>query len=273
MPARSRRSQTATEEPCGSGQSRDSIEKDKAAQPALLAAAAARATAAAGSPMTARATQGPRRFIFKKPGNNAAAASRRAHKTSPASLLFHRAKYQKGDKINTYTGRIYMRGKPGYFKGGNEIFKTKVGNVMLVPNIKWNDELKLFTGQVHSAEEAIKVREAMKMVSEPDEKELTATGPTDEEIAAVFDFPEVDEVNINIIESFVTDDGEDTKAIGGNTYPWHQPLKALGFKFSRITMMWHGPVGTDTDEVEAKMDEYGFAVEKYADAEVDEQEE
>ena len=49
-------------------------------------------------------------------------------------------------------------------------------------------------------------------------------------------------------------------------------LKEKGFKFDRVnTFMRHAPAGTDTAELEAMMDEYGFIVEKY-DGGVDEDE-
>ena len=55
----------------------------------------------------------------------------------------------------------------------------------------------------------------------------------------------------------------DTVAIGGSTFAWKDILNEQGFKFDGITKMWHASTGTDTDEVEAMMDDYGFAVEKF----------
>ena len=54
-----------------------------------------------------------------------------------------RAKYQKGDLKDTLTGAVYFRGKPRY--GGNDTFKEKVNAKLLVENLRWNDELKLYT--------------------------------------------------------------------------------------------------------------------------------
>ena len=130
---------------------------------------------------------------------------------------------------------------------------------------RWNDELKVYTAKIYTAEQAIMIREAQKMVSAEDEADL-ANALTDEEIVEVFDFPEAKPAAINIIAEFAKD-GEDTIAIGGTTYPWKDTLTEKGFKFDRVdTHMWHAPVGTETDELESMFEEYGFNVEYYDDA-------
>ena len=109
------------------------------------------------------------------------------------------------------------------------------------------------------------IREAMKMVSEQDEADL-ADAPTDEEIADVFDFEDANPVNINIVAEFNMN-GDVTKAIGGATYAFKDLLTKKGFEFDRaITKMWHAPVDTDTDDIEAMMEQYGFNVENFDDA-------
>ena len=210
----SRRSRTATEEPCGSGQSRESIEKDKAAQPALLAAAARK---------TIQKKSGKRAhkvFVFKKPDATTTTNSPRRSltKDKPAMISFYRAKYQKGDKKDALSGNVYVKARPRYAKGSNENWKEKGNAKMLANQLRWNDEptMKAYTGVVCTVEQAIMLREALKMVSAEDEKDVTANGPTDEEIAAVFDFPEANTADIDIIKSFDLD-GEDTVAIGKDT--------------------------------------------------------
>ena len=267
MPPRRSRTATATEEPCGSGQSRESIEKDKAAQPALLAAAARK---------TIQKKSGKRAhkvFVFKKPDATTTTNSPRRSltKDKPAMISFYRAKYQKGDKKDALSGNVYVKARPRYAKGANDKWKEKGNAKMLYYNLRWNDEpsIKAYTGPISTVEQAIMLREALKMVSPEDEKDIIANGPTDEEIAAVFDFPEVKTAHIEIVKSFDLD-GEDTVAIGKDTYVWKNILDKKGFKFEFVTKMWHAPAGTDTDELEAMMEEYGFAVDTYDTAEVHE---
>ena len=74
-----------------------------------------------------------------------------------------------------------------------------------------------------------------------------------------------------LVDSFELD-SQETKAIGGRTYPWGPDLKKIGFNWKPATMMWHAPADTDTEELEAKFEEYGFNVDKY-DAVADDDEE
>ena len=104
----------------------------------------------------------------------------------------------------------------------------------------------------------------MKMVSEEDEADL-AEAPTDEDIADVFNFEEAKEVDIQLIAE-VDKDGEMMTAFGGSTYAWKDILTSHGFQFDRTTSLWLAPAGTDTDELEAKMADYGFPVEKFDNA-------
>ena len=273
MPPRARRSSQPIEpvdERPGSGQSPASLAKDRAAQAELLAAAKSGkkpAAARAGIRKSAPNHTGKKVFVFKKLAAEASSSqsSRRGgkKKLSPAILSFFRAKYQKGDFKDALSGAVYMRGKPRYT--GNATFKDKVGKILLAEPVRWNDEMKIYTGKVWTPEQAIKVREAMKMVSEEDEADLTdgVPGvPTDEEIYDVFDFEQAKSVDIQLIAEF-DNDGEETVAVGGCTFAWKDVLMEHGFEFDGRTRMWHAPAGTDTDEIEAMMDEYGFAVEKF----------
>ena len=136
MPPRARRS-LPSDDLCGSGQSLDSLAKDKAAQPALLAAAAA-GKGKGKAPMTTpdkpkrtiHKDKGKRVFVFNKGGGGSSSGSpgsfsggRRKNKSSPATLIFVRAKFQKGDKSGQLTGTVYFRGKPRF--GNNDIFKVQ----------------------------------------------------------------------------------------------------------------------------------------------------
>ena len=71
----------------------------------------------------------------------------------PATLTYIRAKYQKGDKIDQFSGWVYFHGKPGW--GNNETFKTKVNSKLLTGPARWNGDHKLYTGRVHTVQEAI----------------------------------------------------------------------------------------------------------------------
>ena len=46
---------------------------------------------------------------------------------SPAVLTFVRSVYQKGDKKDTVSGTVYMRGKVRYAKGNHCAFDTSQG--------------------------------------------------------------------------------------------------------------------------------------------------
>ena len=56
-----------------------------------------------------------------------------------------RATYQKGEKKDQYSGAIYYRGKPRW--GMNDKYKAKLIPSMLAKSLRWNDELKLYSGQ------------------------------------------------------------------------------------------------------------------------------
>ena len=58
------------------------------------------------------------------------------------------------------------------------------------------------------------------------------------------------------------------KVANAHSPAWKNVLDKKGFKFTGVTKMWHAPAGTDTDELEAMMEEYGFAVDTYDTAEV-----
>ena len=247
------------DERCGSGQSAASLAKDIAAQPALLAAARTpvKATKRAGILKTS-----PKKvFVFKKPAVNAGNHGKAKEKKAAGAVVkFVRAKYQKGDKIHQLSGNVYWQGRPRY--ANNDIFKEKVSKKLLMEVMRWNTELKTYRAKIYSAKQAKMIRDAMKAVSADDEEDLETNGPTDEDIDQVFDFEEYKPAEISIILEFELD-GEMTKAIGGMTFPWKDILQEIGFTFSYRTKMYHAPVDTDTDEIEALFDEYGFDVETF----------
>ena len=272
-------STTSSDDLCGSGQSLESIAKDKAAQPALFAAAAKRVgKARVATPDKPKSTiskgtlgltkAGKRVFVIHKPDgapdSGSSSTSRRGkYKHLPAKLEFHRAKYQKGDKSGKYSGTVYAWKRPR--RGNNDTFKTKVNPKLLKGPTRWNDAVKFFTATVHTVEEAIMVREAMKMVSEEDEKDLLETAPTDEDIEEIFNFPEAKDTTISII-SEVDIDGEPMMALAGFTYPFKDDIKEVGFNFYGANNMWIAPVGTDISELEEKFHLYGFNVENFDEA-------
>ena len=106
------------------------------------------------------------------------------------------------------------------------------------------------------------VREAMKMVSEQDEKDLNETAPSDEDIAEIFNFPEAKSTAIAIINEV----GDDNMGIAGDTFPFKEYIKDAGFMFDRDKIMWVAPMGTDISSLEEMFDQYGFDVEKYDEA-------
>ena len=183
----------------------------------------------------------------------------RAQKDSP----FHKA----GD----LTGNVLWRARPIW--GNNEIFKAKVLPHLLAEGnaMRFHTQDKVFYAKVSTPEQAIKVREAQKQVSKEDEAALQSA-PTDEQIHSIFDFPEANTAEIKIVAS--TDvTGTETKAILGDTYAWKDILNKTGFTWHKPTQMWHGPTGTDTTELEAKMQDYGFHVEEYGNLSEDDEDE
>ena len=117
-----------------------------------------------------------------------------------------------------------------------------------------------------SVEQAIMYREALKMVSPEAEADINKTGPTDDEIAEVFNFPEAKELGITKMP--VTIDGEEMIAFGGTTIAFKDVFKEHGFKFvkvidDKVVQLWVAPIDTDTTELEGMFDEYGFPLEEF----------
>ena len=56
-----------------------------------------------------------------------------------------RAKYQKGDLKDSFTGAVYFRGKPRY--RNNDTFKEKVNAKLLTENVRWNRRVQMLHGQ------------------------------------------------------------------------------------------------------------------------------
>ena len=272
MPPRVRLSKKPVTATHGSHESAADIAEIMPEQHAVLAAAAIRKSGAA--PATARAGikkrtpnhAGKKVFIFNKLEAEASSSSGGGHrrggknKLSPAVMKVIRAKYQKGDFKDTLSGAVYFRGKPRF--GKNEVFKGKVQPNLLAEGMRWNDEMKLYTAKVYTPEQVIKIRESMKTVSKEGESDLTESAPTDDEIFEVFDFDERKSVDIRIIAEF-NHDGENTVAIGGATYPFKNILMKEGFEFDGVTTYWHAPEGTETEEIQAMMEEFGFNVELF----------
>lgn len=268
-------STTSSDDLCGSGQSLESIAKDQAAQPKLLAAAAARKSSFAkptGAIGKRKITGMPKRFFtYKKPEMKTGddAKRRKGHKDKPAFLKFSRCTYQKGEKATQLSGHVRMSARSRWTgKGCNETFKTKVNDKLLLGPVRWNtaSEGGSYTARVNTVEEAILVREAMKMVSEQDENDLNESGPTDEDIAAVFDFEEAKSTTITIVKQFTVND-EIKKAIAGDSYPFKDHIKDAGFSWNPELSMWLAPPDTETEDLEAMMTEYGFEIDSFDDGE------
>ena len=178
-----------------------------------------------------------------------------------------KAKFQKGEKKDEYSGAIYFRGKPRY--GNNEIFKAKVNDKLLAEMLRWNDEFKLYSAKVYTAEQAQMVLDAMRMVSEKDERDL-ASVTVDETI-----FDDAHRAEVKIFPLEVEGDGEINLnlAIAGTTYPFNKILKQAGFTFHNMVngqplKLWLREESEDQPEVDAgdleeMFKEYGFTVDKY----------
>ena len=273
MPPRARRSLPSDDE-CGSGQSLESIAKDQAAQAKLLARAAARKSSPTKSTgaIGKRKTVGmPKRFFtYKKPEiKTGGDGKRRKGRDMPAFLKFLRCTYQKGEKKSMLSGHVRMAGKPRWTgKGCNDTFKSKVNSKVLIGPVRWNDEAEggSYTARINTVEEAILVREAMKMVLEQDERDLNESGPTDADIAAVFDFEEAKSTTITIVNEFTVND-EIKKAIAGDTVPFKDRINDAGFSWNQELCMWLAPPNTETEDLEEIMTEYGFQIDSFDDGE------
>ena len=104
------------------------------------------------------------------PSTSASSSKDKTYKVQKAVFSLVRATYQKGDKKDQYSGAIYYRGKPRW--GMNDKYKAKLFPNMLAESLRWNDELKLYSGKVWTAEQAQLILDAMRQVSAEDEKDL-----------------------------------------------------------------------------------------------------
>ena len=211
-------------------------------------------------------------------------SKRRNHTNNGATFDLYPAVYQKGDKAKQLTGKIYFRGKPRY--GNNERFKELVNAVMLTENVRWNDDLKLYTGLVWSDKIAIKMLNAMLNVRALPTKlpnaSLTLTRflwqVSDADAA---DLPtEVPHAKLELFDAAksnaltlvpVTVNDEIRTAIGGPTYAWKQILPTKGFQFTtefqgKAVQLWLSKETLDNDDIDelvTEFEDFGFPVTKY----------
>jgi len=125
MPSR-RKEPVRAESPVGSGMSPEALANDKARQPRLLAAAAARKRVSPVAKTIQKAKTGKKVIDLSSlisPTSSASSSSKSGYKEAHAVFTLVKAKFQKGEKKDEYSGAIYFRGKPRY--GNNEIFKAK----------------------------------------------------------------------------------------------------------------------------------------------------
>ena len=263
MPAR--RKQLVAEEPCGSSQSAASLAADKAAQPRLFAAAAARK----GISKNNKSSKERMRLLdFKSlvtSSPSSAAPSSTPRKGDKAVFTLMKAKYMKGERAGTYSGSIYFQGKPTY--GNNQTFKDKVHPKLISETLRWTDDVKLYSAKIYTYEQAVMVLDAMRQVSEQDEKDLA-----DVKVDATI-FEDANEAKITILPIEV--DGELNLAVGGTTYPFAKKIKDEGFQFHKdvnghTVKLWlrreaeaHTTGRMDANDLEAMFEEYGFTVEIY----------
>lgn len=271
-----RRVRSAVPEVVGSHQSEADVAAMMPEQHQVLADGAAVIAAATSNKPSGNARAGvssntigkSKKKLFKdvRSANEASSQSspsrrRNGPKNDKAILKFVRAIFQKGTKANTFSGAVYMNGKPRY--GNNETFKRNVNAKAKGQFVRFNGETKLYSVKVANVKTAISVREAMKTVSAEDEKDLNESAPTDEDIRAIFDFEEAHSNVINIIGS-IDLNGTDNVGIKGATFDFKDEFNALdAWSWDPHSKFWLAPLGTNTDELEAIFEEYGFDVEHY----------
>lgn len=145
----------------------------------------------------------------------------RMYKEDKAEFSLFEATYQKGDKASQKSGNIYMNGKPRF--GHNQVYKEKVGALLLTERLKWNDDIKMYHAKLYSYEQAAMVLQASKMVSADDERDLANVSFD----RSMFRVPQM---HIFPLELDTTEDGKVLHtAIAGDTYPWKDTLKEAGF--------------------------------------------
>ena len=211
-------------------------------------------------------------------------SKRRNHTNGGATFDLYPAMYQKGDKAKQLTGRIYFRGKPRY--GNNERFKELVNAVMLAESLRWNEELKLYTGVVWSDKIAAKILNAMRNVRALPTKLPNASLTLTRFLWQVSDADAADlptEVPQDKLELFdaaksnaltlvpVTVNDEIRTAIGGPTYAWKQILPTKGFQFTtefqgKAVQLWLSKDTLDNDDIDelvTEFEDFGFPVTKY----------
>ena len=234
MPSR-RKEPVRAESPVGSGMSPEALANDKARQPRLLAAAAARKRVSPVAKTIQKAKTGKKMIDLSSlmsptssASSSSGSSSKSGYKEAHAVFTLVKAKFQKGEKKDEYTGAIYFRGKPRY--GNNEIFKAKVNDKLLAETLRWNDEFKLYSAKVYTAEQAQMVLDAMRIVSEKDKQDL-ASVTVDETI-----FDDAHRAEIKIFPIEVEGDGDINLnlAMAGTTYPFNKILKQAGFTFHNV---------------------------------------
>ena len=188
------------------------------------------------------------------------AGKRRAGKKSKATFELVRAEYQKGEKVNQFTGNIRKIGKPRF--GNNDAYKKKMGALTLAEKLRWNDDLQAYTVKVYTAKQA---RKMLKVAREIE--------GGDEDLPEDVDETVVEEANracIDLVPVQVED--EEMLAVMGTTFPWKDELKERGFKYDESdgTPKWMAPKeSVDQDDLISTFEDYGFTVEVYDGVEPD----
>ena len=260
----------------GSHQSQADAAAVAASQSELLARAAAAKT---GLPATAKtitkhaarargAASGSgakRLFTFAQPGptHGVSQPGRRGKQPTVGKAVFSavRAKYQKGEKESQLTGAVYYRGKPRY--GKNEKYKTVMQPHLLAESLRWNDQLKLYTGKVYNMTQLLKLKETHASLDEEEAKDLEA--PSNQIDQDLFNFDECKEPMITSLP--LTIDDVEYHAFGGMTYPFKDMLKDEGFNFKhlvdgQVAQVWAGDPDKKMTLMDAMID-YGFTLDEY----------
>ena len=247
MPSRS--SKKPAEEPCASGQSRASLNKDKAAQPRLFAAAAARK---AGKTKTFNIS------AALSPSTTSPASSNTPKRDNKASWEIIRATYQKGEKQGKETGNVYMRAKPRF--GQNAEFKERIKKHSN-QQAKWNDDLKMYIAKMMSAVVAANCLEALRDLP-------GCAEDVDEDIDWEI-FVGMKEPAVSI---FPFEDG--TAIHGAITYDFKDDLKDKGFNFVKNAQdkegfnLWvSAEPFVDTDDLTTMFEKFGIEVNFFDSAE------
>ena len=248
-PSTAKTSAKAADEPCGSGQSRESFDRDKAAQPGLLAAAAARKAGGA----RAKAIDKKKNAVFdlSKIGSSSSPSARLAK----AKFELMKAIYQKGNQAGEFSGNILGKAIGRY--GQNNAIKQIIAKHAKGQYAKWNDSEKVYTFKVKTLIIAQRILADMRDLGKNLEVDLPEA--IDE---TVFDGANIPELSIFPFNGGV--------GIHGDSYDLRADFKEAGFEYDHESKIYfNGNITIDdhaVDDLDDELSDIGWVVNVFSES-------